>query len=468
MNNLPECFFSSDPSIRELACNLYNRVAELPIVSPHGHVEPGLLSNPNARFGSPAELLVIPDHYITRMLFSHGISLDSLGMPQGNGENRRSDHRRIWRIFCENFFLFRATPSGIWLRLELQNVFGIEEKPTAQNADYLYDLIADKLESLEFSPRALFERFKIELLSTTDAATDSLEDHQAIRTSGWKGRVLPTFRPDGVINLNDPDWRANIDKLSKVSGILVTDFHSFIRALEQRREFFKSMGALASDHGVLAPTTLELSQLEIDQIFQRALRNDRLPNDAQRFTAHMLMEMARMSCEDGLVMQLHAGSWRNYDQMIYKDYGADKGADIPIQVELTRNLLPLLNKFGRDPRLTLIIFTLDESAYSRELAPLAGFYPAMKLGPPWWFHDSLNGMSRYFDQVIDTAGLYNTVGFNDDTRAFCSIPARHEVWRRASANWVAGLAARRIIDWEDAEAMMFDLAVGLARQTYRV
>ena len=455
----PDRYFSPDPTTRGIARELYKTVAALPIVSPHGHVDPRLFADPDATFGSPAELLIIPDHYVTRMLYSQGIPLGSL---------LTGDHRSIWRRFCENFHLFRGTPSGIWLTHELSEVFGVDETPGASNADRLFDSISEKLASPECSPRRLFEHFRIEVLCTTDAATDTLEHHRLIRESGWSGRVLPTFRPDGVVNLESPNWRSNIDRLSEASGIQVVDYKGFIQALEQRREFFKSMGAKATDHAALTPATAELSLSEAEAIFQRALKGEPDASDAASFAAHMLMEMARMSIEDGLVMQLHPGSLRDHNAIVFQKFGPDKGADIPIQTEYTRNLMPLLNKYGNDPRLTLILFTLDESTYSRELAPLAGHYPALKLGPPWWFHDSLNGMRRYFDQVMETAGLYNTAGFNDDTRAFCSIPARHDVWRRASANWLAGSVARHSLDMNDAYEMIRELAVGLARRAYKV
>jgi glucuronate isomerase len=465
----PERFFSPDPTTRSLALELYQPVASLPIVSPHGHVDPRLFADPSATFGTPADLFIIPDHYVTRMLYSQGIPLESLGVPRQDGGPSETDHRQIWRIFCQNFYLFRGTPSGIWLTHELSEVFDIDEKPSAANADRLYDLIAAQLATPEFSPRALFKRFKIEVLSTTDAATDPLELHQSIRET-WDGRVIPCFRPDGVVNLDAPRgaWRANIDQLSQVSGVEVVDYASFIRALEQRREFFKTMGATATDHAALTPATAELTPVEAETIFQRALKGKSTVSDAARFTAHMLLEMARMSIEDGLVMQLHAGSLRNHNEAIFQKFGLDNGCDIPLQTEYTRNLLSLLNKYGNHPRLNLLLFTLDESTYSRELATLAGHYPALKLGPPWWFHDSLNGMARYFDQVLETAGIYNTAGFNDDTRAFCSIPARHDVWRRASANWVAGLLARHILDLDDAHEMLGELAVGLAKRAYKL
>ncbi|MEA4905999.1 MAG: glucuronate isomerase [Anaerolineaceae bacterium] len=465
-------YLVADPAQKAMAMELYRSVCALPLVCPHGHVDPSLFADPAASFGSPADLFIIPDHYVTRMLYSQGIPLETLGVPGVDGQAAPGqgslDHREVWRLFCENFHLFRGTPSGIWLADELATVFGIHEKPCAANAGRLYEQIAGKLCLPEFRPRALFERFNIEVLCTTDAATDTLEHHAAIRSSGWKGQVLPTFRPDALVNLGHPDWRAQVDHLSQVSGIDVVDFPTYLRALEQRREFFKHMGAKATDHAALTPATLVLSPPEAGRIFQHALRGDCLPGDAARFTAHMLVEMARMSIEDGLVMQLHPGALRDHNRQIFQRFGPDKGADIPLQTEYTRNLLPLLERFGSHPGLTLVLFTLDESTYSRELATLAGHYPALRLGPPWWFYDSLNGMARYFDQVMETAGIYNTAGFNDDTRAFCSIPARHDVWRRAAANWVAGLLVRRLVDEEDAFDIMHELAIGLAKRTYKL
>lgn len=351
---------------------------------------------------------------------------------------------------------------------ELYSVFGIAEKLTGANAQAIYDQIDDKLSSPEFKPRALFEQFGIETLATTDAATDSLAHHQAIQESGWHGRILPTFRPDAVVNLDAVGWRDEIDKLSATSGIEVGSYAAFIAALENRRAFFKQMGAKATDHAALTAYTNRLSDVEAEAIFQRALQGDSTVEDAARFTGHMLMEMARMSIEDGLVMQLHIGSFRNHNLLIFERFGKDMGADMPVATKFTRAIRPLLATYGNHPAYNLILFNLDETTYARELAPLAGHYPAVKLGPPWWFHDSLNGIRRYFDQVMETAGLYNTAGFNDDTRAYLSIPARHDVWRRASADWVAGLLVRGIVDEADAHEMMRALAYDLAKRAYNL
>lgn len=463
----PDRCFDPDPTQRRIARELYELVADLPLICPHGHVDPRLFADEDATFGTPAELLIIPDHYAFRMLYSQGIPLESQGIPRADDAPVEQDHRQIWQIFADNFYLFRGTPTGAWLAHELHVIFGTEEKLTGETAQAIYDQIEAKLALPEFRPRALFERFNIEVLCTTDAATDPLLHHQAIRDSGWSGDIRPTFRPDAVINLLRPGWRDNIVALGEVSGIAVHSYPTFIQALEDRRAFFKSMGATATDHGAQSAYTAELSPKEADVIFQRALRGQTTPNDAHRFTAHMIVESARMSIEDGLVMQFHVGSVRNHNELVFDHFGPDKGCDIPQRAEFTHNLRPLLNKYGNDPRLTFIVFALDESTYARELAPLAGHYPAMKLGPPWWFHDSVNGMERYFQQVMETAGLYNTVGFNDDTRAFPSIPARHDLWRRASANWLAGLVVRSIVDVDDAQEMIQDMAYRLAKRAYK-
>ncbi len=466
---LPEDrYFDPDPAQKKLAVELYRSIADLPLICPHGHVDPRLFSDLDFSFGSPTELLIIPDHYVFRMLYSQGVALQDLGVPRVDGGPVETDHRKIWQIFADNLYLFRGTPSGMWLQDELHFVFGIEEKLNSANAQQIYDQIDKKLKSPEFSPRTLFEQFNIEVLCTTDAATDTLEHHRAIRASGWNGRILPTFRPDNVVNLLTPDWHTHIGTLSDVSGIAITGYRSFIKALEERRAFFKENGATATDHAALTADVERLDEDIAEAIFYRALKGTGTSEEQRRFGGHMLMEMARMSVEDGLVMQLHVGSCRNHNPPVYERFGIDKGADIPVTSEFTRALRPLLAAYGSDPAYSLVVFTLDESNYARELAPLAGHYPALKLGPPWWFHDSPNGIRRYFDEVMETAGIYNTAGFNDDTRAYPSIPARHDVWRRASANWVAGLAVRSIIDAQDAYEMVRALAYDLAKAAYKL
>ena len=464
----PDRFFASDPRQRRVARDLYSAIADLALVCPHGHVDPRLLADEEATFGSPADLFIIPDHYVFRMLYAQGVPLEALGIPRVDGGAVEPDHRKIWQIFADYFYLFRGTPSGVWLAHELDEVFGIRQKLSGVTAQAIYDELTDKLLRPEYRPRALFERFRIEVLCTTDGASDSLVYHRAIKESGWKGVVRPTFRPDAVVNLLTADWRSHLEALGAAVGREITTARALITALEERRAYFKSVGAAASDSGVEMPYTEALMPDEAEAIFARALEGKATAADALRFTGHMMIEMARMSVEDGMVMQMHAGCFRNHNPAVFGKFGADKGCDIPVTTEWVHSLKPLLDRFGNDPRLTLLLFAMDEASYARELAPLAGHYPAVKLGPPWWFNDSLNGMARYFDQVMETAGLYNTAGFNDDTRAFMSIPARHDVWRRASANWLAGLVVRGLIDMADAEGMAPDMANGLARRTYRL
>ena len=463
----PDRCFSPEPAQRKLARELYDEVAALPLVCPHGHVPPELLADPDARFGSPAELFVIPDHYVTRMLYSQGVPLEQLGVPTLDGTPVETDHRAIWRRFADHFYLFRGTPTGLWLKSELREIFGIDTPLNAGTADSVYDALTDKLAQPEFTPRALFERFNIEVLCTTDAATSSLAAHRSLHDESWTN-VRPTFRPDALLNLTAKGWPGDLEALGELSGLEITDYEGFIAALMIRREAFKALGAVATDHAALTPHTQRLSEGEAAALFGRALAGHATDDDVDRFTAHMLMEFARMSCDDGLVMQLHVGSLRNHNGKVFERFGLDKGADIPLRTEWTRALRPLLNAYGDIPEYRLIVFTLDESSYSRELAPLAGHYPALRLGPPWWFFDAVGGTERYLDAVVETAGIYNLAGFNDDTRAFASIPVRHDVWRRVCCNWLAGETIKGLIDEGEASAMAHELVYGLAKRAYNL
>ncbi len=467
LKRLPEDRYF-DPAHREIALHLYRQVRDLPLVCPHGHVDPALFADPEARLGNPAELLIMPDHYVFRMLYSQGISMEAMGIPRVDGGAVETDPRRIWQVFADHYHLFRGTPTGMWLDQELVQIFGVEEKLTGATAAIIYDQLAAALDRPEFSPRQLFAQFNIEVLATTDPATSDLAAHRAIRDSGWEGRIVPTFRPDQVVNLALPTWRAHIDELSAVSGIDITGYRRFIEALEVQRARFQELGATATDHAALTPRTGALSDAEVNRIFDKALSQGGSTEDEPAFTAHMLMELARMSVDDGLVMQLHPGSFRNHNDWLFVRHGTDMGADIPIATEFTRNLRPLLNRYGNSARFRLIVFMLDESTLSRELAPLAGHYPALRLGPPWWFFDSWHGMTRFREWVNETCGLYNTCGFNDDTRAYASIPIRHDLARRVDANWVAGLLARHVIDEEDAAAMMQAASHDLAVAAYNL
>jgi glucuronate isomerase len=451
-------FFDPDPGIRRVARTLYDETRRLPIVSPHGHVDPRVLAE-DSPFPEPTSLIVRPDHYILRLLYAHGIPLDAL---------LEGEPRAAWRLFAEHYYLFRGTPTGAWLDHELHEVFGIAERLDEETAAPIYDAIAEQLRSPEFRPRALFERFGIEVLATTDKASDRLEHHRAIRESGWKGRVIPCFRPDGVFKIAAPGWPAELEALGREHGAPLVDYAELVAALEDRRLCFKELGATATDHAVVEPHTNALRPEEAETLFQLARQGKVTAADERRFEGHLLMEMARMSLADGLVMQIHAGAFRNHNTPLFERFGPDRGGDIPVATEFTRNLRALLNAYGNDPRLTLVLFTLDESTYSRELAPLAGHYPAVRLGPPWWFHDSIEGMMRFRRHTTETAGIYKTAGFNDDTRAFCSIPARHDLARRVDANYLAGLVARHVIALDDARRMARALAYDLAKQTYKL
>jgi glucuronate isomerase len=460
-------FFDPEPSVRRVARELYEGVRDLPLVCPHGHVDPRILAE-DEHFPEPAALIIVPDHYIFRMLYSRGVPMESLGVPTVDGTPVETDPRRIWQVFAEHWHLFRGTPTGAWLDQELHDVFGVRVRLSARTAHYVYDQIAERLEAPEFRPRALFDRFNIEVLTTTDAAADSLEHHAAIRDSGWGGRVVPCFRPDAVFRIAVPTWAGAVDELGRAAGVEIDGYASFVSALQDRREFFRRMGATSTDHAVLEPFTARLPDEEAERLFRLARAGRATPEDQRRFEGHMLMEMARMSVDDGMVMQLHAGALRDHNLRVAARFGPDKGGDIPVATEYTRNLRPLLNAYGNDPRLTLVLFTLDESTYARELAPIAGHYPAVRLGPPWWFHDSVEGMKRFRASTTETAGIYNTAGFNDDTRAFCSIPARHDLARRVDANYLAGLVARHVVTIGEAREMAHALAYDLARETYRL
>jgi len=458
--------FPAEATARAVAVKLYETVRDLPIISPHGHTDPRWFAE-NKPFPNPAALFIQPDHYIFRMLYSQGIRLEPLGIPQEDGKES-ADPREVWRIFARNYYLFRGTPTRLWMDFALENVFGLTERLSAANADEFYEAIEKKLQTPEFLPRALFERFNIEVLATTDAAVDSLEFHQAIKASGWKGRVVPTFRPDAVVDAEFLGFQENLKKLGEVSGEDVSNWKGYLAALRSRRAFFKKNGAKATDHGHLTALTADLPLQEAERLYERIFTGRLQPGDVELFQAQMLTEMAGMSVEDGLTMQLHPGSIRNYNPAVYEKFGRDKGADIPSPTEYVRALRPLLSKYGNEANFTLILFTLDETTYSRELAPIAGHFPAVKLGPSWWFHDSPEGMMRFREAATETAGFYNTVGFNDDTRAFLSIPARHDVARRVDCAFLARLVAEHRLDEAEAFEVVKDLTVNLVRKAYKL
>jgi glucuronate isomerase len=458
--------FPTDPATRAIARRLFREVRDLPIISPHGHTDPRWFAE-NAAFEDPARLFVTPDHYVFRMLYSQGVPLEDLGVPRVDGGPVETDPRKIWRRFAEHYRLFAGTPTRLWLDHSFETLFGLGERLSAANADRHYDVIADALGRPEFRPRALFEKFNIEVIATTESALDDLRWHRMIRESGWRGRVVTTYRPDSIVDPHFPGFRKNIAELGAITGEDTATWTGYLAAHRKRRAFFKTHGATASDHGHPSAATADLAPAEAAALFARVSAGAVSDPDAELFRAQMLTEMAAMSLDDWLVMQIHPGSWRNHNPLVHQRFGRDKGADIPTPTDYVRALKPLLDRFGNERRLTIILFTLDETAYSRELAPLAGHYPALRLGPPWWFFDSVNGMKRFRELTTETAGFANTVGFNDDTRAFPSIPGRHDVARRVDCAFLAELVATHQIEEDEARDLAHALAYDLAKSAYR-
>ena len=455
--------FPSEPGTRKIARELYAQIKSLPIVSPHGHTQAGWFVH-NEPFPDPAMLFVQPDHYVFRMLYSQGVSLEDLEI----GRPVLKDARKVWRIFASHYYLFRGTPTRMWLDYAFQELFGFEERLSEKTADRYFDLISEKLRTPEFLPRALYERFNLEVLATTDSPLDSLSDHRAILESDWKARILPNFRPDPVVDPEFAGFRENVAKLGQQTDEDSSTWPGYLNALRKARARFREVGCTASDHGHPTAQTADLPAAEASELFHQVLAGHASAAQSELFRAQMLTEMAQMSLEDGLVMQIHPGSVRNHNRKLYERYGRDVGADIPGPTNYVHALRPLLDRFGNEAGLTIILFTLDESTFSRELAPLAGHYPCLRLGPPWWFHDSPEGMMRFRELATETAGFYNTVGFNDDTRAFLSIPARHDVARRIDCAFLARLVAEHQLDEDEAFAVAHDLTYGLVKKAYRL
>jgi glucuronate isomerase len=463
----PDRIFPAVPEVRTIARRLYQEVANLPLICPHGHTVPEWFSE-NESFPDPAQLLIVPDHYILRMLVSQGKTLSELGVATSAGEPHETDGRKIWKQFAENYYLFRSTPVRFWMDHTLETLFGINERLSGNNADDAYDKIQACLNEEAFKPRAIFERFNIEVLATTDACTDDLSAHKKIARDSWNGTVIPTYRPDNVVDPEHEGFHDNLESMAKLTGEDVSGWKGYLNAHRARRQFFKEAGATATDHGHPSALTANLSKAECETLYKKVFAGSAGAADCALFRGQMLTEMAGMSLEDGLVMQLHPGSFRNHNTTMFEHFGRDKGFDIPQASDYVSNLRPLLEKYGMDPRLTLILFTLDETVYARELAPMAGVYPSLKLGPAWWFHDSPQGMMRYRQQTTESAGYYNTAGFNDDTRAFPSIPARHDLARRVDCSFLAGQVAEHLLDEDEAVEVAIELAHGLAKSAYNL
>ena len=466
----PDRLFPSDPATRDLARRLYATVRDLPIVSPHGHTDPQWFAD-DAPFPDASALFITPDHYVFRMLYSQGVRLEDLGIPQradGGSAARAPDSRTIWHTFAAHYHLFRGTPTRMWLDHAFNTVFGIDERLTPESADRYFDRINAALAQPAFRPRALFERFNIEVIATTESPLDPLLHHAKIRASGWRGRVVTAYRPDPVADPEFEGFAGNVAQFGALAGENTATWAGYLAAHRNRRAFFKSMGATSTDHGHPTAQTSDLSAAECQRLLDRGLAGTITAAEAEAFRGQILTEMAAMSMDDGLVMQIHPGSLRNHNPLVFSRFGRDKGADIPTRTDYVRALRPLLDRFGNEPGLTIILFTLDETSYARELAPLAGHYPALKLGPPWWFHDSPEGMLRFREQATETAGFYNTVGFNDDTRAFMSIPARHDVARRIDCRFLATLVVEHKIGEDEAFALAPGLAHDFAKAAYKL
>lgn len=464
----PDRLFPADPSTRAVARDLYQAAKVLPIISPHGHTDPSWFAE-NERFADPASLLVIPDHYLLRMLYSQGISMEKLGVRPIDGARAAvADPREVWRVFAANYFLFRGSPSRVWLDWVFEEAFGLSEPLSRANADHYFDTIEAQLASAEFRPRALMDRYRIEVIATTEDPLDPLASHAKLKADGWDKRVITTFRPDNVLDPEFEGFQQNLDRLSELTSCSTATYTGYLDALRNRREYFRQHGATATDHGHPTARTENLDASDAVALFDRIRSGHFTAEEADMFRGQMLTEMAGMSLEDGMVMQLHPGSYRNHNQQLFQRFSRDKGADIPTQTNYVHALRPLLTRYGNESDLTLILFTLDETAYSRELAPLAGHYPCLKLGPAWWFHDSPEGMRRFREQTTETAGFYNTVGFNDDTRAFLSIPARHDVARRIDCGFLARLVVEHRISGAEALDLIGDLSYNLAKAAYRL
>jgi len=459
----PDRLFPAEPSARKVARELYAEISSLPLVSPHGHTQAAWFAR-NEPFPNPAALFVQPDHYVFRMLYSQGVSLDDLGI----GQAEIKEPRKVWRLFARHYYLFRGTPTRMWLDYSFQEEFGLAERLSEKNADHYYDLIAEKLQTPEFRPRALYDKFNLEVLATTDSPLDSLGDHKKIRESGWKARIIPNFRPDAVVDPDFPGFTENVSRLGEQTGEDTSSWRGYLNALRKSRERFRQAGCTATDHGHPTAQTANLNENESEKLFAEVQAGNADAARRELFRAQMLTEMAAMSLDDGLIMQIHPGSFRNHNVALYQRYGRDMGADIPQAVNYVSALHPLLTRFGNEKKLTIILFTLDETTYARELAPLAGHYPCLRLGPAWWFNDSPEGMMRFREQVTETAGFYNTVGFNDDTRAFLSIPARHDVARRIDCAFLGRMVAEHRLDEDEAHDVAHALTYRLVKEAYRL
>ncbi len=444
----PDRLFPAEARTRDVARDLYASVKDLPIISPHSHVPPEWIAQ-DIPFRDPASLLITPDHYINRMMHARGVDLADLGV--GQGELSEAESRRAFRLLCENWIAYHGTPVRYWLESELVDIFGVTVRPSAETADAIYDQIAEWIAKDTSRPRALMDSFDIAVLATTDDPCDDLGHHRALRDDpSFTRRVLPTFRPDRYLEPARADWVELVDRLGAVCGQDVGTYAGYVAALEDRRAYFKAHGAVSTDHSHRDLRTDILTVADATRIYAAARSGTATSEECVALQRHMVSEMARMAHEDGLTMTLHPAVARNHHTPTFAAYGADVGADIPIRVEATEALAPLLNAYGTSRNFNLVVFTMDETLYARELAPLAGFYPVMYVGVPWWFIDAPDAIRRFRRATTEAAGFTRTSGFIDDTRAFCSIPARHDMSRRLDCGHLAELVVEHRLALDEA------------------
>ncbi|BAF55402.1 MAG: glucuronate isomerase [Corynebacterium glutamicum] len=464
----PDRLLPADPGTRDIARRLLAHVEDLPIISPHGHLEASMFVKDEA-FPDPTSLLISPDHYLTRMMHSAGVDLADLRVGGHEGKSARE----AWRIFMSHWDLYAGTATGYWVEQEFEHVFGINAERlnvgTPEHADAIFDELTDILAKPDFRPRALAEQFNLEVLATTDDPLDDLADHKALADDPtFSPRVLPTFRPDAYTKMYNAGWAEKTTKLIDTAGDGKAGWEGYLQAMRNRRQYFINHGATSADHGLHDTDTTPLSHEDAQKILDKGLAGTATLAEMRAFEANTTYRFAEMSQEDGLVMTIHPGVYRNHSASAQKKFGADIGADIPFQMEFTNGLRPLLSDFGENKDFHFVMFTIDESVYSREVAPLAGYYPAAYVGAPWWFIDEIDAMNRFRSATTGTTGFSRYSGFIDDTRAYCSIPARHNTSRRVEANYLARLVAEHRITESRAAEIIVDLIDASPRRVFKL
>ncbi|AGN20011.1 glucuronate isomerase [Corynebacterium glutamicum MT] len=464
----PDRLLPADPGTRDIARRLLAHVEDLPIISPHGHLEASMFVKDEA-FPDPTSLLISPDHYLTRMMHSAGVDLADLRVGGHEGKSARE----AWRIFMSHWDLYAGTATGYWVEQEFEHVFGINAERlnvgTPEHADAIFDELTDILAQPDFRPRALAEQFNLEVLATTDDPLDDLADHKALADDPtFSPRVLPTFRPDAYTKMYNAGWAEKTTKLIDTAGDGKAGWEGYLQAMRNRRQYFINHGATSADHGLHDTDTTPLSHEDAQKILDKGLAGTATLAEMRAFEANTTYRFAEMSQEDGLVMTIHPGVYRNHSASAQKKFGADIGADIPFQMEFTNGLRPLLSDFGENKDFHFVMFTIDESVYSREVAPLAGYYPAAYVGAPWWFIDEIDAMNRFRSATTGTTGFSRYSGFIDDTRAYCSIPARHNTSRRVEANYLARLVAEHRITESCAAEIIVDLIDASPRRVFKL